>query len=195
MTGLTFGEPTHAEIPTVLTERLELRCWRAADVEPYAAMNADEQTMRHLNGTFGPDSTARLVDHLTAMWVLRGHGMWAVADRRTGEFLGRAGTYYADGWPGVEVAVSIRRDRWRQGLGTEAVRAALAFGFTVLDVDDLVTVTAQRNEGMNAIARKRGMTFRGVATVGPWKDHNVYGISRSRWEELARPRPATSDRP
>ncbi|WP_322762942.1 GNAT family N-acetyltransferase [Frankia sp. Cr2] len=179
---LTYGEPASIVIPTVVTDRLILRCWQPGDIDPYAAMNTDDETMRYLNGTFDRAATARLVDHLIGMWVLRGHGMWAIEDKATGEFLGRAGTYYADGWPGVEVAVSIRRDRWREGLGTEAIRAALAFGFTTLAVDELVTVTDQGNTGMNGIARKLGMVFRDVATVGPWQDNNVYAVSRADWE-------------
>ncbi len=115
------------------------------------------------------------------MWVIRGHGMWAVEDRGTGEFLGRAGTYFADGWPGVKVAVSIRRDRWGQGLGTEAITAALRFGFDRLDVDELITATHQENTGMNTIARRLGMNFREIADVGPWQASNIYAISRGDW--------------
>lgn len=178
---LVYGTPAIAEIPTVLTERLVLRGWQAADLEPYAAMNADPETMRYLDGTFGMGGTERLVTHLIGMWVIRGHGMWAVEDRATGEFLGRAGTYFADGWPGVEVAVSIHRDRWGQGLGTEAITAALQFGFDRLDVDELITATHQQNAGMNAIALRLGMAFREVADVGPWKASNVYAISRNDW--------------
>ncbi|ABW16094.1 GCN5-related N-acetyltransferase [Parafrankia sp. EAN1pec] len=168
-------------IPTVVTDRLILRGWRDEDIEPYAAMNADAETMRYLDGVCGLDGTIRLVQRARALWARRGHGMWAVEDRATGEFLGRAGTFYGEGWPGVEVAVSIRRDRWGQGLGTEAIRAALDFGFTRLDVDELITVTHPENAGMNAIARKLGMTFREIADVGPWRANNVYAISRDEW--------------
>ncbi len=104
-----------------------------------------------------------------------------MTDRHTNEFIGRAGTFYAEGWLAVEVAVSIRRDRWGQGLGTEAITASLNFGFDRLDVDELITVTHQENAGMNAIARKLGMTFREVADVGPWRANNVYAISRVEW--------------
>jgi RimJ/RimL family protein N-acetyltransferase len=179
--GVVYGPPTKVSVPTVHTDRLVLRSWRQTDIEPYAAMNADEETMRYLDGTFSRAVTERLVTHLAGMWIILGHGMWAVEDRTSGEFLGRAGTYYADGWPGVEVAVSIRRDRWGQGLGTEAVRAALAFGFDRLNVDELVAVAHQRNAGMNAIARNLGMTLREVADVGPWKANNVHAISRDEW--------------
>ncbi len=52
-------------------------------------------------------------------------------------------------------------------------------------MDELVTVTDQGNIGMNGIARKLGMVFRDVATVGPWQDNNVYAVSRADWEARA----------
>ncbi|WP_239331731.1 GNAT family N-acetyltransferase [Frankia sp. CiP3] len=178
-----LGKPTVIVVPTVVTDRLILRCWRAGDIDPYAAMNADEETMRHLNGAFDRDATERLISHLIGMWVLLGHGMWAVEDKGTGEFLGRAGLYFGPGWPGVEVAVSIRRDRWGEGLGMEACRAAIAWGFATLAVGEIVTFTNRDNAGMNAIARKLGMTFQGEASaIGPWRDNNVYAITRQTWE-------------
>jgi hypothetical protein len=54
---------------------LALRCRRASDIDPYAAMNADPETMRYLIGTFDRDGAERLVTHLVGMWVLRGHGI------------------------------------------------------------------------------------------------------------------------
>jgi RimJ/RimL family protein N-acetyltransferase len=181
-----LATPTTITIPTVLTDRLVLRCWRAADVEPYAAMNADPETMRYLNGTCDREATERLITHMAGMWILRGHGMWAVEDRASGQFLGRAGLYFAPGWPGVEVAVSIRRERWRQGLGTEACRAALAWGFTSLNLDRIVTLTNFGNAGMNATARKLGMTFIGrAAAIGPWRHNNIYAITRTEWAPQA----------
>ncbi|TCJ40427.1 GNAT family N-acetyltransferase [Parafrankia sp. BMG5.11] len=127
-----------------------------------------------IEGAVGPADSDR-------MWAIRGHGMWVVEDRRSGRFLGRAGTCLALGWPGVEVAASIRRDRWGQGLGIEAIMAALDFGFTHPDVDELITATHQENAGMNMIARKLGMTFHEIADVGLWKANNVCAISRAGW--------------
>ncbi|WP_372511958.1 GNAT family N-acetyltransferase [Frankia umida] len=186
---LTYGVPSRCDIPTVVTSRLILRGWRPEDLAPYAAMNADPETMRYLDGPFGVDATERLVTHLIGMWSLRGHGMWAVEDRGSGEFLGRAGSYIAQGWPGIEVAVSIRRDHWGRGLGTEAIRASLEFGFERLPVDELITSTHRDNTGMNSIAHRLGMNFRGVADVGPWRASNVYAITRAEWR--SRP-PATT---
>lgn len=182
---LAYGVPSRTEIPTILTPRLILRGWRLDDLLPYAAMNADSQTMRYLDGPFGTEGTERLITHLLGMWTLRGHGMWAVEERRTGEFLGRAGSYIAAGWPGVEVAVSIRRDRWGQGLGAEAIRASLDFTFDRLPVHELITTTHRDNVAMNAIARRLGMDFRGVADVGPWQANNVYALSRVQWQARA----------
>lgn len=106
----------------MVTERLILRSFDIGDLEPYAAMNADEATMRFLGGPIDRVATWRVMAGLIGHWQLRGFGMWAVEDRASGEFVGRAGLYEQDGWPGTEVAWSIRRDRWNEGLATEAVR-------------------------------------------------------------------------
>jgi RimJ/RimL family protein N-acetyltransferase len=169
---------TGPQVPTVVTDRLILRAWADDDVDPYAAMNADPETMRYLGGTCGRAGTVRLVERARALWASRGHGMWAAEDRETGEFLGRAGTYWAPGWPGVEVAVSIRRDRWRRGLGTEAIRAALAWGFANLDVDELFTMTERSNVGMNRIAEKLGVQLVN-GRPGMWRGINTYAITRA----------------
>jgi RimJ/RimL family protein N-acetyltransferase len=183
---------TGPQVPTVVTDRLVLRGWRDADIDPYAAMNADPETMRHLGGTCGRTGTERLVDRARALWASRGHGMWAAEDRETGEFLGRAGTYWAPGWPGVEVAVSIRRDRWGQGLGTEAIRASLAWGFANLDVAELFTIIERDNVGMNRIAAKVGMRLVNDRP-GMWRGVNTHAISRAEWEAPPRARRLTAE--
>lgn len=181
MSELEFGDPTVIEIPTVVTPRLLLRGWRMADVEPYAAMNADAETMRYLGGTFDATATERLVSHLIGLWRLYGHGMWAVEDRATGEFLGRAGLYRAAGWPAPEMAWSLRRDRWGQGLATEAGAAALRYGFEAVDADRIISVIHPDNAASIRVAERLGATFAEIATIGAWKDSAVYAIPRSTW--------------
>ncbi|WP_322750881.1 MULTISPECIES: GNAT family N-acetyltransferase [unclassified Frankia] len=85
----------------------------------------------------------------------------------------------ADGYP----TRAVRRDCWREGLGSEACDAAVTWGFAALNLDEIVTFTNRGNAGMNGIARTLGMTFQGEASaIGPWKDNNVYATSRSESE-------------
>lgn len=179
---MNLGEPTTITVPTFVTDRLILRGWREADLVPYAAMNADPETMVHLHGTFGFASTERLVSNLIGMWALRGFGMWAVELRADGSFAGRAGLYQTTEWPDPEVAWSIRRDLWNQGLATEAATAALEYGFTTIGFDRIISLPAPANAPSVRVAEKLGLTFEEIATVGPWQDSAVYGIARAQWQ-------------
>ena len=173
---------TSISIPTVVTDRLILRCWRQDDLQPYAVMNQDVETMRYLNGPMGYPATERLVTHLIGMWCLRGFGMWALESRQDGSFVGRAGLYQMHEWPEPEVAWSIRRDLWNQGLATEAAAAALEFGFSV-GMHKIISLPAPDNLPSVRVAEKLGLTFEKIATVGPWKDSAIYGIDKERWSK------------
>jgi RimJ/RimL family protein N-acetyltransferase len=180
MTQATWTGSTSVTIPTLTTERLVLRCWQRSDLEPYAAMNRDPETMLHLNGPVNYPATERLVTHLIGMWHLRGFGMWALESREDGSFVGRAGLYQTHEWPEPEVAWSIRRDLWKRGLATEAGAAALQFGFS-LGLPKIISLPSPENLPSVRVAEKLGLTFERIATIGPWKDSAIYTIEEDRW--------------
>jgi RimJ/RimL family protein N-acetyltransferase len=174
--------PVTITVPTVVTERLVLRCWQPPDLAPYAAMNGDPETMTHLHGSIDFAATERLVTHLIGMWHLRGFGMWALELREDGSFAGRAGLYQAAEWPAPEVAWSVRRDLWNRGLATEAGAAAVDFGFAAAGLDRLITLPSPANRPSVRVAEKLGFIFDRIATVGPWKDSAIYVIDREQWQ-------------
>lgn len=170
--------PTQITIPSLVTDRLVLRAWQPDDLEPYAAMNADEETMRYMDGTTSPAATWRLVTHLIGHWHLRGCGMWALELRETGEFVGRAGLYEGWDWPGVEASWTVRRDLWGRGLATEAGAAAVAWGWEQLAVEHLVSVIEPGNIASCKVAEKLGFHLERHVDVGPWKDQLLYRLPR-----------------
>ena len=100
---LGLGRP-HAQgrlVITIQTPRLLLRPFRDSDVEPYAAMCGDPEVMRYLGGrvVLSREDAWRQMAMLVGHWSLRGFGSWAVEERVTGNFVGRVGLHYPDGWP------------------------------------------------------------------------------------------------
>ena len=53
-------------IPRVRTERLLLREWQPADLEPFAAMNADPSVMEHFVSPLSREESDRLVERKPA---------------------------------------------------------------------------------------------------------------------------------
>ena len=143
------------------TERLVLRGWRDADREPFAALNADPEVMRHFPAPLSRAESDELADRLAAEIAGRGWGRWAVEERETGRFAGFTGLapvpFEAPFTPAVEVGWRLARPAWGRGLATEAARAALAFAFDDLGLEEVVSFTARTNDRSWAVMERLGM--------------------------------------
>jgi RimJ/RimL family protein N-acetyltransferase len=64
--------------PVIATERLFLREWRDADLEPFAAMNADPVVMQFFPETYTEERTRRFVERIRERWAELGYSLWAV---------------------------------------------------------------------------------------------------------------------
>lgn len=146
------------------TPRLILRGWRESDLDPWAALNADPEVMRHFPATqtrIESDAmAARNQDHIDQ----HGFGLWAVERREDGAFLGFTGLMVLRESnplaPGVEAGWRLARHAWGQGYATEAARAAMDDGFTRLGLKQVVAFTARPNLPSQAVMARLGMTRR-----------------------------------
>jgi len=107
------------------TARLELRPFTVQDVPAAAAVYGDAEVMRHVGegGAVGADEAAAMVAAYIAHQREHGLGFWAVVDRADGTLIGDAGFEFTE--HGLELGYTLRRDRWGQGLATEAARSCL----------------------------------------------------------------------
>lgn len=186
-----------AEVPQLRTGRLLLREWRAADREPFAALNADPVVMEHFVEPSGRELSDAFVDRIEATWQERGYGLWAVERLDRGVFIGFVGlwpaTFDAPFTPAVEVGWRLAAEHWGQGFATEAARAAVAYGFTVVGVPEIVSFTAVRNARSRRVMEHLGMLRQpeqdfehpSVPVGHPIRPHVFYRLTRGRWTALA----------
>jgi RimJ/RimL family protein N-acetyltransferase len=73
------------------TPRLLLRQWRKDDLEPFAALNADPEVMRHFPSALTREQSDALVEHEQRMIAERGWGLWAVEVIDNEPFIGCIG--------------------------------------------------------------------------------------------------------
>ncbi|MGB3810039.1 MAG: GNAT family N-acetyltransferase [Parvibaculum sp.] len=147
---------------TIRTERLILRPWRDEDFDAFAAMSADPEVMEFLlplPDRAASDEVARL---LKAHIETHGFGFWAVEAPGIAPFIGFTGLLnvrpdapYA---PAVEVGWRLARSHWGNGYATEAARAALAYGFKELGLDEIVALTVPANIRSQQVMQRLGMT-------------------------------------
>ena len=146
------------EVPRLQTERLLLREWREDDLDAYAETYADPEVMRFLGGPVARDQVWRHIALLIGHWELRGYGQWVLERREDGRFAGRAGLWRPEGWPGLEVGWTLRRDAWGAGYATEAARAAIDWAREALGARELISVIDPANAASERVARRLGMT-------------------------------------
>jgi RimJ/RimL family protein N-acetyltransferase len=165
------------EIPTLQTPRLLLRELREADLDEYARICGDAETMRFL-GEGKPLSRSeawRQLAFLVGHWQLRGFGLWAVVDKATGGFVGRIGFFQPEGWPGFEIGWVVDRQCWGQGIATEAARHLLPLALSTYGENHVISLIHPDNGASIRVAEKIGETLEGQAEVNGNQVH-VYGI-------------------
>jgi ribosomal-protein-alanine N-acetyltransferase len=179
--------PRPAELET---ERLLLRSWRAADREPFAALNADPRVMEHFVQPLTRQASDAFADRIEARFAEDGWGLWAVEVKGGAPFIGFVGlarqTFEAPFTPCVEVGWRLAVDSWGHGYAPEAARAALAFAFDELGLDEVVSMTSHGNHKSQRVMEKIGMTrdpaddfeHPNVPVGHPIRAHVLYRISR-----------------
>lgn len=149
----------------VRTDRLLLRRWREADLEPFGRLTADAEVMRYFPAPLGRADSDALAGRANAMFDVHGYGLWALERLDTGEFIGFTGLApMLEGVPGsggVEVGWRLARSAWGQGLATEAATAALRFGFGTLGLAEVNSITAVINIRSRRVMERLGMHIAG----------------------------------
>jgi RimJ/RimL family protein N-acetyltransferase len=165
-------------VTELLTERLLLRPFRAADFEAHAAICADPEVMQYIRA--GAISRldawwqlARYMGH----WQLRGYGLWAAVERATDRLVGHLGFLDPEGGHGFEMGWALARDAWGKGYGLEGTRAALRFAFAELDRPRVACVIRPENLRSIRLAERLGGRLEGAIEESDAR-LLVYGITR-----------------
>ncbi len=146
--------------PRLRAERLGVRRWHDADREPFAAVPADPEVMRHYPAPLTRAESDAFVDRIEACFAERGYGLWAVDADALG-LVGYVGLWPADFvapfTPAVEVGWRLATRAWGHGFAPEAARAAVPDGFARLGLHEIVSFTAEGNLASRRVMEKIGM--------------------------------------
>ena len=145
------------------TKRLFLRRQVSEDLDALWALYCDPAITKYIPDA--PRSREEAREELE--WHMHGHprypelGLWAAIHKESGKFIGRCGLlpWTIDGQRAVEVAYTINREYWGQGLATEAARGILDYGFTKLNLSRLICLIDPENIASQRVAEKIGMTL------------------------------------
>ena len=149
--------------PTLETENLILRPFKDDDVDDYFGVMDSPEVRRwlHIPESLDRSDAWQQMAWFVGQWELRGTGHWALEEKKSGQFVGRAGLHRPErhDWPGVEVGWLLHPDYWGRGYATEAGAAAVRYGFEDLQVDKLFSCILPENHRSQAVAKRLGFEF------------------------------------
>jgi RimJ/RimL family protein N-acetyltransferase len=166
------------------TERLLLRPPRIEDFDRYAQMLGDEETARYIGGQLPRAAAWRRFLQMPGAWMVQGFAMFSVVEKASGRYVGQAGPWRPEGWPGNEIGWTFHRDAWGKGYATEAARAALDWAFAELGWDDAIHCIDPDNTPSRRVAQRLGSRNRGPGRMpAPYEDHatDIWGQTRAQW--------------
>lgn len=143
------------------TARLVLRRWRPEDREPFADLNADPRVCEFLPKTLTREESDAAIARMEAHFDKHGFGLWAVELNESGQFAGFVGLT----WPRfegpmatrIEIGWRLAHEHWGKGYASEGARAALAYGFETLGLEEVVSFAVPTNARSIRVMEKLGM--------------------------------------
>jgi len=170
----------------VETSRLRLRCFTSEDLGAYATIMGDDRVGRGFpKGTgYTREEAKRSLDAIMTHWKKYGFGIWAITDKHVGTLIGRCGLNLITDTSEVEVDFVTAPNYWGRGYATEAAKASLEYGFTILGLKRIIALTKPDNAASRRVMEKIGMHF--------VKNAQYWGISCAYYERLPNPRSSPS---
>ena len=149
-----FATGLAGRIPVLTTARTTLRAPRLADAPAWESLLCGPAT-EYLGGPFTADQAFDAFSAGIGMWLLRGHGLWAVDDRASGDLLGFVLIGFEPGDLEPELGFLFLPEAEGKGLAFEAASAARDHARS-LALPSLVSYVAPGNTRSHRLAARLG---------------------------------------
>lgn len=171
-------------VPILETARLRLRGLSEQDLDPWSAVSADPEVVRHRGGaTFSREETWRRILTTVGSWAVLGYGYWAVERKDQPGIIGHVGfaDFKREMTPSIEDVPEMgwvfARAAHGQGYASEAVAAGLAWAHEALGPREIVAIINHENEGPIRVAEKAGF---GIREEAVYRDKPILLFRRPR---------------
>jgi RimJ/RimL family protein N-acetyltransferase len=178
-------------------EKVWLRAFERDDIDAFleGANSVETGMPAGYNGTMGRYQAEQWVEKRPFEGHGRGNWYWVISPVGSREFIGTCWLWNNDGrFGGMELSLFVRASAGHgRGLGTDAIRAALDFGFGSTDTERIWMYSFATNARSQRAFEKAGFQRDGVIRHvtrlnGAWVDGVMMSILRSEWEADQRPR-------
>lgn len=162
-----------SDFPMIETKRLILREIVASDATALLAIHGDKEAMRW----FGADplteqvQAEKLVEAFANWRLMPNPGIrWGIQSRANGALIGSCGLFkWNRGWKSCIVGYELAKAAWGNGFMTEALSAALAWGFRDMELHRVEAQIHPENAASIKLIRNLGFVQEGrLREAGFW---------------------------
>lgn len=141
------------------TERLLFRKFTLDDLDLLYKFRSDENITQYLGGIASREDVEARLRWYIGCYDKCGFGYCLMSGRENGEPIGWAGLQPLEDTGLIEVGYGMEKEYWGRGLGTEACRGWLGFGFNTAGLSDISAIAIPENKASRRIMEKSGLTY------------------------------------
>lgn len=176
--------------PELKTKRLLMRKFKLSDasrIQELAGSRSVAQSTLMIPHPYEDGMAEAWIDTHQSEFESKKSLVLALCDIRAGDLIGAMGLRIKMEFNHAELGYWIGEPFWGNGYATEAAKAILAYGFTVLGLNKIHAHHMTDNAASGKVMQKIGMAFEGrmkqhVIKWGEYKDLDVYGILAETWK-------------
>jgi ribosomal-protein-alanine N-acetyltransferase len=162
--------------PMLTTDRLILRQVVTADAPDVFIFRSDPEVQKYNSEPMKEVSEAvHLIDGLHQGYQAQHSITWGITLRDEDRVLGLCSIHQWDRYHRrAEIGYDLAQSHWGRGIGTEAVRPIVQFGFRELEVHRLEAYTIIDNYASVRMLEKLGFQLEGVRREYSWEEDGMF---------------------
>ncbi|MCW4011562.1 MAG: GNAT family N-acetyltransferase, partial [Candidatus Bathyarchaeota archaeon] len=159
------------------------------DIQPVFDIHTDPDVMRYY-GVKPYASLDKSKEHLD--WLAKLHreeiGLrWIITLKERDQYIGDVGFYdWEKKHRRAEIGYILGKQYWGKGIMTEAIKAALDYGFNEMNLNRIQALIDPRNDASKKVAEKHGFKYEGTFRdyeyeYGDFIDLNMYSVLKREY--------------
>ncbi|MFO7622930.1 MAG: GNAT family N-acetyltransferase [Anaerolineales bacterium] len=162
--------------PVLITERLILRELRRADAADVLVFRGDPIVQKYDDPVIHSETEAQaFINELHGEYAAKRGINWAVTLSDPGAVVGIFSLHHWDPYHRrAEAGYGLARAYWGQGIGSEALRAILRFGFEQLNLNRIYARTIADNHESVRLLERLGFQREGMFRKHSWEDDGAF---------------------
>jgi ribosomal-protein-alanine N-acetyltransferase len=174
--------------PVLITDRIVLRELRTEDAADLLVFRGDAEEQRFNSEPLQTlEQSVALIEEVRGDYAAQTGVSWALTLKSSGRVVGLFGYHHWDHYHRrADIGYDLARELWGQGLATEALTAAIRFGFSDMQLNRIEAQTIADNEPSTRLLGRLGFVLEGTRRSYSWEedgtfhDGAIYGLLRNR---------------